>query len=120
MAKLLFKLYGVPDDEILDVRELCETHEFEVYETEMGRWGIGIAAIWLRNEDQYERAREVLNEYQNQRFENAQEDRREVEKLTLLQGLYIKFKQDPNAFFLSLISMLLILGLSVYPFLNLF
>ena len=118
MAKLLFKMYGVPEDEIEDVRALCEQHELEVYETEMGRWGIGIAAIWLRNNEQYEQAKEVLEEYQQQRFANAQESRREVEKFNLMQGLYVKFKQDPDRFFLSLLGMAAILGLSLYPFLT--
>lgn len=118
MAKLLFKMYGVPEDEIEDVRALCEQYELEIYETEMGRWGIGIAAIWLRHNNQYDQAKEVLEEYQQQRFENAQESRREVEKLNLMQGLYVRFKQDPESFFLSLLGMAAILGISLYPFLT--
>ena len=118
MAKLLFKMYGAPDDEIQDVRELFEQHDFDTYETEMGRWGIGIAAIWLRNEEQYEQAKQVLEEYQQQRYENAHQSRTEIENLSFLQGLYVKYKQDPEAFFMSLLGLAAILGLSLYPFLN--
>ena len=32
MPKLLFNMHGAPDDEIQDVRELCEEHNFPVYE----------------------------------------------------------------------------------------
>ena len=87
MPKLLFKMHGVPEDEIEEVRELLESHEFDIYETEPGRWSIGIAAIWLKNEDHLEQAKAVLFEYQKQRYENAQESRAEVEKLTVMQGL---------------------------------
>ena len=118
MPKLLFKLYVVPEDEIEDVRELCETHEFTVYETEVGRWGIGLAAIWLRDESQHDAAKAVLEEYQRARYENAQEDRAKIAQLSIAEGLYVKFKQDPNQFMLTLIGMAAILGLTLYPFLS--
>lgn len=119
MPKLLFKLHSAPEDEIEEVRELLKHHEFDIYETEAGRWGIGIAAIWLKNLEQLEQAQQVLFEYQKQRYENAQESRVEVEKLTIMQGLYIKFKQDPEQFILTLIGLSVVLGLTIYPFLNL-
>ena len=119
MTKLFFNMHGVPEDEIQDVRELCETHEFDVYETEVGRWGIGLAAIWLREEEKYEEAKAILDEYQKQRYENAQEDRKKIQNLNLAEGLYVKFKQDPNQFFLTLLALIIILGLTLYPFLNL-
>ena len=112
-------MHGAPEDEIEEVRELLESHNFDIYETEPGRWSIGIAAIWLKDETQYAAAQEVLNEYQQQRYENAQADRAEIENLSVLQGLYIKFKQDPEQFGLTLLGLIIILGLTLYPFLNL-
>ena len=119
MTKLFFNMHGVPEDEIQDVRELCETHEFDVYETEVGRWGIGLAAIWLKNDDQLTAAKELLNEYQKARYENAQEDRAKISELSIAEGLYVKFKQDPNQFALTLIGLAAVLGLTLYPFLSL-
>ena len=119
MPKLLFNMHGAPDDEIQDVRELCEEHNFPVYETEVGRWRIGLAAIWLREEEKYEEVKAVLDEYQKKRYENAQEDREKMQSLSLGEGLYVKFKQDPNQFFLTLLALVIILGLTLYPFLNL-
>ena len=119
MTKLLFNLHGVPDDEIQEVRELCEAHEFAVYETEVGRWGIGLAAIWLSDDSQLESAKAVLSEYQQARFHSAQEDRAKLQGLSIAEGLYVKFKQDPNQFMLTLIGMSIILGLTLYPFLSL-
>lgn len=119
MPKLLFNMHGAPDDEIQEVRELCEEHDFPVYETDVGRWGIGLAAIWLREEDKYEEAKAVLSEYQRARYENAQVERAKIETLSIPQGLYVKFKQDPNQFFLTLLALGIILGVTLYPFLNL-
>lgn len=119
MTKLLFNLHGVPDDEIQEVRELCEVHEFAVYETEVGRWGIGLAAIWLSDDSQLPAAKTLLHEYQQARYENAQEDRAKLQGLSLSEGLYVKFKQDPNQFMLTLIGMTVVLGLTLYPFLSL-
>jgi hypothetical protein len=119
MSKLLFSLHGVPDDEIQEVRELCEAHNFAVYETEVGRWGIGLAAIWLSDESQFTVAKVVLDEYQQARYQDAQEDRARLQELSLGQGLYVKFKQDPSQFVMTLLGIVAILGLTLYPFLNL-
>ncbi len=119
MAKLLFNMHGVPEDEIEDVRVLCESQGYDVYETEAGRWGIGLAAIWLKDEQQYPAARLALDEYQLGRYQDAEEERIQVQKLTFQQGLYIKFKQDPVNFAMTFLGLVAVLGLTLYPFLNL-
>jgi hypothetical protein len=116
MTKLLFNLHNVPDDEINDVRELFDTDDFETYETDKGRWGIGLSAIWLRNDDQFENAKALLNEYQQRRYEDAQIERSEIEKLSFTQGLLVKLKQDPEQFFMSLLALTIVLGVTIYPF----
>jgi len=119
MPKLFFNLHGVPEDEIHDVRELCKTLELSVYETDKGRWGIGLAAIWLSDENQFPAAKEALNEYQHARYQGAQEDRNKMQELSFAQGLYVKFKQDPNLFALTFISLAVVVGVTLYPFLSL-
>lgn len=118
MPKLLFNMHGAPEDEIQDIRELCETHEFSVYETEAGRWGIGLAAIWLRDEEQFDTAKAILDDYQQSRFNEAQEDRAKLQQLTFAQSLFVKIKQDPNQFLMTILAIAIILGLTLYPFLS--
>jgi Mg2+/Co2+ transporter CorC len=118
MTKLLFNMHGAPDDEIQEVRELCETHELDVYETEAGRWRIGLAAIWLKDDDQYAAAMSALNEYQQARYQYAQEDRAKIQGLSIAEGLYVKFKQDPNQFFMTFLGLIAVLGLTLYPFMK--
>ena len=60
MAKLLFRLNGVSDDEANEVRQLLDEAGFDTYETDAGRWRISLAAIWLRNDVEFERARALI------------------------------------------------------------
>lgn len=68
MAIQLMRLRGVPDDELTEVHELLDKHEIEYYETTAGNWGISMPALWLRDDDEYPRARALLDEYQRERY----------------------------------------------------
>lgn len=67
MARLLFRLRNVPDDEAFEVRELLNEHNISFYETTAGNWGISMPAIWLNDETDYEQARGLLDIYQQER-----------------------------------------------------
>lgn len=67
MARLLFKLRNVPDDEATDVRALLTEHDIAFYETTAGNWGISMPGIWLRHDSDYEKARNILDTYQHER-----------------------------------------------------
>lgn len=67
MAILLFSLRGVPEDEAYEVRELLSKHEINFYETSAGNWGVSMPALWLRDNSELKKARQLLDEYQQQR-----------------------------------------------------
>lgn len=67
MPALLFSLRNVPDDEAEEVRALLTGHDIEYYETSAGNWGISTPGIWLRDEQQFAHARELIDQYQTQR-----------------------------------------------------
>jgi hypothetical protein len=67
MSVRLFSLHHVPDDEAADVRELLGRAGVDFYETEAGNWGISPAAIWLRDGAQFERARGLIDGYEQER-----------------------------------------------------
>ena len=71
MAILLFRLNGVPDDEAADIRALLEQRHIDYYETDAGRWGISVAAIWLRDEDRLIEARRLIDAYEEERAATA-------------------------------------------------
>ena len=67
MAKLIFPLRGVPEDEAEEVRMLFDDNAIDFYETSAGNWGISMPALWLQHNDDTEQAQMLLNEYQHNR-----------------------------------------------------
>lgn len=84
MAILLFSLRHVPDDEAADVREVLEENNIDYYETNAGNWGISMPAIWLRDKQQHQQARSLIDAYQEQRR-------------TIIQAEYSQLKQSGEA-----------------------
>ncbi len=66
-SKILFRLNNVPDDEAEDVRMLLTDNDIDYYETSAGNWGVSMPAIWLKDADDYARARSLLDDYQKNR-----------------------------------------------------
>lgn len=118
MAKLLFRLNGVPDDEADDIRGLMQEHEIDIYETDAGRWLIGVAAIWLRDDKQFKEARALIDVYEQERFQRLQQEKDEQGEQSLVQGLMNRLWQSPLEFFMIVLALLFILGISIYPFVN--
>lgn len=119
MAKILFRLNGVPDDEAADVRELLTLHAIDFYETSAGNWGVSMAAIWLKNDDQFETARALLDDYQSQRTIKVREEyaqlKREGKHKTFLQSV----SQKPISFTVHLALAMLVIYLSIQMVLDL-
>jgi hypothetical protein len=64
MAKLLFRLNHVPETEADAVRNLLRENDIEFYETNAGRWGFSVAAIWLQHDAEFVQARELIEVFQ--------------------------------------------------------
>lgn len=112
MAKLLFRLNGVFEEEANVVRQALDDAGFEYYETNQGRWGISVAAIWLPNENDYPAARELLDTVQEEWIEHV-------------RGEYIptfaeRFRERPTAFIMTLLAVIAMVGLTVLPFVGVF
>jgi len=115
MAKLLFRLNGVNEDEAEEVRALLHDAGVEFYETNEGRWRISVAAIWLRQNEDYESARALLDDYQQQRLQRVRKQQQAGET----QGMLKRWLEQPAELVMTLIAVLLVLGLTLWPFLSL-
>ncbi|WP_299774019.1 DUF6164 family protein [uncultured Pseudoteredinibacter sp.] len=73
MAHLLYRLNQLPEDEIIEIRQLLDDAGIEYYETSGGNWGISLAAIWLHDDSQLEEAKEHLEKYHRYRAEAARQ-----------------------------------------------
>lgn len=116
MAKLLFRLNQVPDDEAADVRELLERHDFVTYETRAGFWGLGVPAIWLRDDHELPRAKALLAEYQAERRDEQRALFAEREAEGEAPTVWRRAMAHPVRFALLVIAIVFILGLSIIPF----
>lgn len=81
MTKLLFRLNHVPETEANAVRKLLTDNDIDFYETSAGRWGFSVAAIWIKNDMEFERARGLIEVFQQeyQRQSRAQYERDKAE-----------------------------------------
>lgn len=119
MSKRLFSLKNVPDDEAQEVRELLTSNGIDFYETPARFWIFSMAAIWLKHESEFERARALIDQYQLRR---QQEQRRLYQQAQQSgQALTIArlFLQNPLRFVLALLAIAFVVYFSLKPFLSL-
>lgn len=119
MAVLLFKLNGVPQDEADEIRALLSEHAIDFYETDQGNWGISLAAIWLRDDSQHERARALIDSYQESRFERAREAYEAKKRAGEAETFLGRAWRRPLHFIFYVLAILAILYLSILPFIKL-
>lgn len=120
MPILLFRLNGVPDDEAGEVRALLDRHHIDYYETQAGRWGISVAAIWLRDQDadHEEEARRLIDAYQQERSAQARADYAARLREGRAETLADRFRREPLRLLLYAAIILGILYLMLAPFLR--
>ncbi|MDX1587668.1 MAG: DUF6164 family protein [Oleiphilaceae bacterium] len=119
MARLLLNFRHVPDDEILDVRELLEDHGIAYYETRPSRWMISFGGIWLQDEAQAEEAMTLMADYQRRRKASADEEYEQLRREGRLETLPGRYRRNPLKFLLALLGIGAVLYFMAYPFLAL-
>lgn len=119
MPHLLMNLRHVPDDEADEVRSLFDDSHVDYYETPPSRWGISMGGFWARDKDEADRAKALLETYQQQRF-TSQKALYEQQKQ---DGTVLSFGQRllrrPLTVLAVLVAVGFILAFSVAPFLGL-
>jgi len=118
MAALLFKLRGVPDEEEQEIRRLLTDNNIEYYVTSAGNWGISMPAIWIRNDPDLHKGKEILRAYQVERAAHAKQEYEEIVKAGKNKTIIGTIKEQPLRFLIYSAIILLILYLSTMPFLN--
>ncbi len=113
MAKLLFRLHNVADDEADEVRDLLRTQQIDFYETDAGRWGISVAALWLVDETRLEEAQRLIDDYQ------AERSTRLAAEHHLSESLGERLRRQPLTILAYLLLVALVLYFSLMPFLDL-
>lgn len=118
MPHHLMNLRHVPDDEADEIRALFEAHGVQYYETPPSRWGISMGGFWVHDDAEAERARALLDDYQDQRRTRQRQDFQDRQARGET-GFWFLFRQRPVRVVVALLAAVVILGLSLLPFLNL-
>ena len=112
MAVLIFKLRYSQDDEAHDIRELLIDNNIEYHETSAGLLGISVAGLWV-DKEQVDKARALIDEYQQLRQKRVQEDYR-LNRITPVD----MFKKNPVRYLSSILAIILICFVMVYMFIK--
>lgn len=120
MAKIFFRLRNVPEDEANDVRQILDDSSIPWFETSAGRWGISFPAIWLRDDGDLQRARELLDQYQVERslrfkMESAERQQRGEQETVVSQ-----FFRKPLRSILAAMFIIVVVYFSISPFLSMY
>lgn len=119
MAKLIFKLRNVPEDEAEDIKQILSEQGIQYYETTAGNWGISMPGLWLQNESDTEVAKNIINKYQQKRCDIAQAEYQRLKQQGHLPTLWSQLKAKPLKFLFYFIFIAAILYVSTNPFLAL-
>ena len=116
MARLLFKLANVPDDEAQDIRELLSQHEIHFYETDAGFWRVGLDAIWLAEDAQEQQARQLITDYQQQRSAAHRQNLAQLAAEGTVPSFAQMLVQHPLRVLGAAVAIVFVLVLSLLPF----
>lgn len=116
MAKLLFRLRNVPDDEAEEVRQLLVEHGIETYETDAGNWGISLPAIWLESDTDFEHAKTLLDTYQTERAMRVRAEYEQLRSQGEHPSLLATVREQPLKFAVYCVAIGVILYLSIGSF----
>ena len=116
MSHLVFKLNSVPEDEADEVRDLLENANIPFYETNSGRWGLGFAAIWVKEKEFASAAKELVDNYQKERYQRIRAEHQEQEEAGEKISRLEYFMQSPIKFTILISFALALAYFTVIPF----
>lgn len=116
MARLLFRLRHVPDDEADDVRQLLTDNDLAFYETSAGNWGISMPGLWLHNDSDFEKANALLQNYQAERQSRMRQAYRDAKAAGTAETQWQRLRAEPVKVLLCLGAAILLLYISVTLF----
>lgn len=118
MAVKLFSLHNVPDDEAEDVRELLRSNEIDFYETPAGNWGVSVSSIWLHDEGELEKAKALLDIYQQERLIRVRDEYAQLGQTGRHRTLGDVIRENPLRFVVYLAAIAAVLYFSTKPFID--
>ena len=119
MAKILFRLRQVPEEEADDVRQLLDQHNIDWYETSAGKFQISFPAIWVRDDADEPAARQLIETYQHEREERVRAEHLARQARGEVETFRQRIGSNPVCMLLALCAVAFILYISIKPFVSL-
>jgi hypothetical protein len=116
MARLAFGLRGAPEDEAEEVRALLDRNGIPFHETGAGLLGISVPGLWVRDTGDFERARALIDAYQQARTAEQRAAYEQARGKGSHRRLRDIAREDPWRLILYALVAVAILYLSVMPF----
>lgn len=116
MARRLFNLRNVPEDEAEEIRRLLGDNGIEIHETSAGFLGLMTAAIWVTDESRYQDAVKLLEAYQHTRYQQARNNFLRKQADGSSSGFCDRFRQQPLSMLLRILAAVCLLALTTLPF----
>ena len=115
MAKLLLNMRMVPEDEADDVRAFLDAHGIAWHETRPSRWGISHGGIWVSEDDDYPRARALMDDYQAGRQARARAEHAEALRDGTAETFADVLRREPARVFAVVLGIAVALALVALP-----
>ncbi|MGY6553569.1 MAG: DUF6164 family protein [Wenzhouxiangella sp.] len=95
MPKLLLNLRNVTEEEAEEVAELMSEHGIEHYRTPVGPFGITAGGIWLRQADDFPRARVLMDAYQAERSRRVRAELEQARREGRADTFWTQLRRHP-------------------------
>ena len=115
MAKLLLNLRNVPEDEADDVRAFLDAARIEHYETRPGPLGISAGGIWVREDPDVPRAKQLMADYQRERALRVRAEREQARREGTAETFADIARAQPLRVVLTILAIMLLVGLMALP-----
>jgi hypothetical protein len=116
MPKLLLNLRHVPEDEAEEIEALLDEHRISHYRTPASIWGISSGGIWIKDADDWPRARSLMTVYQAERAQRARAEWQAAQREGRAGSLWTVFREEPGKVVLILLAIVALIGISTVPF----
>ncbi len=119
MTTLLLNLRQVPDDEAEEGRALLNEHRIAFYETTPSLWGISSGGIWLTDPEERQRAKALMETYQQERALRERQRYEEAQRNGTAPTLGQRLREHPVRVLGVVIAVSVLILVTLVPFLTL-
>ena len=74
MSKRLFSFPMDAQEEANGIKIILDEHHIEFYESPGSRWGFSNAAVWIKNSQDFPKAQQLFQQYQQEYAQKARQD----------------------------------------------